>query len=799
MAKNVRLIPQHRKRLQPSETNGTEANGAARAVVVDEQTYWTGRDYAFTVVNDSIYPRWYRIVVTNLKYRTEYLVFTPDGPLPEESMLALEGGDQARITIILGGEVQGDPKTPRQFEIYVQQYVTPDARGEYELLLNDKLQWIPRPDNDSIAVTVTPDTIRVRPWQRRAQFAVALANRSYLPVQARIRAVPAEENKAAGLEETVETLRDPIAAQEEQPVLCDVTIAPNLKDVVSLNVGADVDIPALDITRTTPTQRVEIVPVPLLKAWQDWVVVGVGVFLLVWLLVGIPPFVHPYTQVVIHFVGTPPVGAKPTDIDITLTPIDSENRSANLPQLHGTPAPTLHNDTFIYNFDWGWMFRGFRWTWNDYKLKLSIPSNPKYLAFDNMEDHPLDGEISRRFGVDHSRFIVDWNKAKAILLTVNFVGDNKPKPTDDVSLQVLLDGTPVLTDKYFPGKQFQLPDDKVAKSTAYQVRVIASNVTTGADADSGVIPLKPDIQPHDIPLRIGVKTATITIPSGDPVVAFQWEVRTDSGETKRGSSSGGSVLVPVAMHSAKEKATVIVNTSGMPAYQKPLPLNPDVPADFGPWKGKQSTGNPEGTGSSGGKKDDDGKGDKKSGGGAGGTPGGSGGKQSTGQSGSGGKNGGGNGGKNGGGTHSQILVDVRVPAWCAALGKPELAKDLVMMMSAPNALEITRLFVSAPDAEKNYSVSFNVSDSCYVQIYETAGNGNIQPLLVGLDGNPSPVLAKAEELFKREFPMDKGYDQIIVLACKESPMPGTDLNALLEQRAASLVGWAIAGEKYPHR
>ena len=112
----------------------------------------------------------------------------------------------------------------------------------------------------------------------------------------------------------------------------------------------------------------QITPIGFLKIWTDWLVVALGFFLFVWLFFGMPPVVRPTTLLTLDFDKDLPQGVKPADLKVTLEPI---NTSAFTPR-EGKLLNGGDKNHLVYAFDWGWMRRGLRLTWNTYNLRLKI-------------------------------------------------------------------------------------------------------------------------------------------------------------------------------------------------------------------------------------------------------------------------------------------------------------------------------------------------------------------------------------------------------------------------------------------
>ena len=509
MPRNIHLTPQQSRSVLPLD-NGKANTLSAEAVVVDERTYWTGKVYVFGIENRNAYSRWYRIVVTNLKRNDEYVVQVNHERLDEDCLFEIAPGDEYEARVALGGEQQQEPTEPRKFEVYVEEYATPDEGGRAKVISTEDLQWIPMPASDAITLTIRETEIRVRPWpwKQKVQFHASLINRSFLSITAIVRATPDEDNKESGLEETHEALRQPIPPLKEQPVLFDITLEKKLTVPVLVSVSADTKVPSLDMPLSIAPQAVEIVPVPWLKVWTDWVVVGLAAILVFWALFGMPPVVHPTTRLVLTLKDSPR-DARPEDLKVTLTPKSRDGRPINLEYRKGRPVPGAKGGVFIYDFDWGMSFKGFRWAWPVYDLVLTVePTGPRAPLYDVYDlsvislksDGKEEATISRRNGVSAENLQAELLRKNSLNLLV--VLDPNTTPKDEViALTILVNGQAMPNTTYVAGDTINVPDTFVSKHKTLEIRVTATNQSGTLETHSTVRPVLQSGQQSE-PVRV---------------------------------------------------------------------------------------------------------------------------------------------------------------------------------------------------------------------------------------------------------------------------------------------------------
>ncbi len=525
MSRNIHFTPQHSKSVAPPASESAE-DVAARTLGVDANTYWTDKDYTFGIVNRYAHARWYRLTVTKLQRGADYTIYTSLGRLDEDVVFEVAPGDEFAVTISFGGDQGRDPRAPIQFEVYVQEYVTRDEDSPHEFVMNEMLRWIPRPNAETIFLTTPSREIRVRPWpwKQRVKFEASLVNRSYLPITANVRALPGEDGIEAGLEGAQERLSEAVPPLREQPVLCDIMLEKRLTKPVLLTVDAQTRIPDLEMDLTTSPSTVLITPIGFLKVWHDWLVVGVAALLVFFVLYDIPPFVHPRTTVSLTLQDLPR-NARPDDLVVKITPTSKDGRQSTLEYRQGRARPGWDKGAFVYDFDWGMMLKGLRWTWRDEDLKMTIePKSERKALYEGYDfaSIPLKGDgvdgvtISRRSGVRADQVQAVLSRKPGVNLLVSLDRNTMPKD-DEITLNILVNGKAMTPVGYVEGDLIPVPDDMVSKHNTFEVRVTATNKAGTLEAHQTVHPLP---QTASIPVMLPpfVKIAVNTPPVTPPIV-----------------------------------------------------------------------------------------------------------------------------------------------------------------------------------------------------------------------------------------------------------------------------------------
>jgi hypothetical protein len=783
MPRNVRFTPRQRHALTPPAANGP--GGAGHAVVIDDQAFWSGKDFQFAINNKGTFPRFYRVVVTNLSADTDYALFSQYGKLDPNTLIEVEPGGGYEISLVLGGDAEHEPDSPRQFQIYVQQFATRDESDAPKTLFDRMLKWIPKPDERSLYLTTAQEEIKVRPWKRRIQFDASLVNRSFLPVTADIRALPSDEGKAAGLEGASEKLREPVPAQTEQPVLVDVSLDRPLKQPVVLSVDAAVEIPDMGVTQTVPARTVRIVPVPLLRAWQDWLVLAGVLFLLVWALFGMPPVVHPTATLTIYFEGPLPANFDPAKaMAVVVKAVDDVG--ATIPDTTvRANHPSVNGNMVTYRIDWGWRFRGPRWSWNRSRLNIEIRpgEQPGMLAGYESKPHILrsqDGQrdvtYSMEYGVKPSQAAATLTRSLhvALLLTV----DPAHAPSDnDINVEVRDNGVTVLTTKLQPGQPISIPDDKLGATNNISITATAGN---GATASAGGT-LQPQADPIPFALKFGIRNASVSIAAGDPQTPFRYVIKDNQGILKESDSPGGPVTEMVQARA--KNVQVIVTASGKTVVNASFPISPDVPATVPPWKAPAA---PELPPIGGGTVPPP---ITPVGGDNGHTVGG------------GGTNGGASRAHQGGGSSVAVqgaggaVNKKRVEQWCQSINIFPAANAIYAAMNKPDALH---LMVGKPllsDGKTHLSVS--ADKKCWIQVYEIYSSGSVRERL---GDNGEYVIGTGSErgwLITRPTSIDSdATDVVSYVVIAHAATEGADelaKNLVEYLDVKNATGWAIQG------
>jgi hypothetical protein len=573
---NITIIPQERRAVRP--LSGPQSDrGPGHDVVIDSQTYWTGRNYEFGLEHDDpTYPRYYRIAVTNLRWKQEYIVESQFGVFDENELITVAPNEKYQITVKFGGEQERDPEDPREFQLIVDEYAT--QHGSPNRILDESLIWVPKPDEQSVDIEVADSEARIRPWQRKATFDVALVNRSYHAVTADVRVEPNEDGKKVGIAATHYPLREAIPSLTEQPVTCVVRTDRRIKEPVVLNVDAAVETPALGLKRETAAKTVRVVPVPLLHVWYDWAVALLAAIALLWLLIGIPPWTSPSVTVVLHFRDAIPAGAHHIDLKPKLTSRagDQPGQFGDATKLPGS-SESPDKKTFTYRFQWTPRFSGFR------LFRLFLPEE-KVIATVTPEkgtEQTYAGMFTRLSTdgvpvatISADRGVVPFEKkpGDTIDLTIPedigyggpVVLDPPPAAGHNITVRFLLNGVPLpdqLPDKpYSPDLRFWL-SAKTKDAASGELSAEAKDLDTGYAWD-GKIPITLGSE-NTLRLRKqGVQTATVDIPIPDPPGAFTYvitDVDHKNVELARDQSSGRSITpVVVPLIKGKCKADVLV-------------------------------------------------------------------------------------------------------------------------------------------------------------------------------------------------------------------------------------------------
>lgn len=768
MSKRVLLTPLQRKNLAPAMT-AEERRVAAAAVVIDEQTYWTGKDFSFGLDNTRNFTRWYRVAVTNLEAGTEYIIFTQDGRLDESRLVEVEAGGQLDVTIILGGDSEIEPNAPREFEIYVQEYPTPNENGPSNLVFNEKLRWIPKPNKQNIYVTLDHPVVKVRPWQREAHFEVSLVNRSYLPLTAEVYASPLEGGKEAGLEGTQTALQEALPPQNEQPVNCVVTVPKRLKTPIQMAVEADYAVPALGVTdQHTEPQSVVIEPLPFFKVWYDWLLVALAALLLFTLLFGMPPIVHPATRLTLKFDNSTPPGNS-GDLAVTLIPTPSNPGGATLPPCVGVPVPV--RGAYVYDFNWGWMWKGFRWGWaeNDLNLKVEATKQKELYVNYSLGSLPIpDGKIRSSSGVSNSELTLEVGKKGTGLAVVPEIApENAPSNTD----QILIHGTVIPHGggekkdfhdiPYVKGKPFTVPCSQDDLPVDINIIAETGQHLRGLGEVDNVQSL--DSHPRCIIKFSKLPSATINIPAGNPQTPYAYTIAVPGQPViKQQAQKGEACAVTIPMTTQTAEATLDIQAMGQSVLHKVLPITAGMPVDAPVWVPPASPiigGNPLNP--------------PTSGGGSTKPP------------------------ITGGPSNPTQANNPSVDQACKRLLLGEYAQSLNAEQQKVDHLDLQFRVIKQELGEVKLILKPN--KGCWVQVYGVykSNPGAKDTVFLKSDGSgvKAPLYLNQGQEINYPYGLDKGVDAYIVLGWAQPPTPEVqdDLITVLktEQDVSKVTGWAI--------
>lgn len=782
MLGNAFLKIKQKQKLAPTPAQA-RPDGAG-AVVVDDQTVWTGRPFEVTVENkDGRLTFWYRIYVTNLD-PGDYALSTSDGTAIGEGLIPLLPGGRLVVTGSVGAADGAQPSGPRPFEVRVYEFATPDENGPNRFAGGLEWLWIPTPQASEVAVSAAPETVKVRPWQRQAHFDIAVANRSYLPVAVALRVAEAGDGKAggqpaaSGVGQKAMVLNEPLPPLEERTLDCSLAVA-KLKAPVDVGVAADIEVEGVmaPFTASAP-QPVHVVPVPLLRAWQDWVVAAIGAFLLVWLLFGMPPWVHPRARVVLTFDGGPAQGMQAQDLELSLAPADLDQK---FPTRVGRPVTSSSRDRFEYLFDWGRTMRGFRWGWHRSDLRLSIKvldekRKPLYQDYDFADRRLGNAVITTHAGVSPGEIPLLLTTQPGIIFRVNLANTNHLPEGDEINLSFLVDGQVKWQGKFGKGAPIppiRLPDDAVSGNKPTSVTIRAEALPSTLEA-SRVVAASRSKDPYAVDLTFAMKGATVSIPVGEPPAPFAYVVKDPGGQVIKSGSSQGAVQVDVPMSSAARNVLVNVSCGGKLRQSKIVALKPGATTDLGAWKssdGAPPEGNPPGNETPPGNIVPI---EPPPGGGGGNPP---------------------------AAPETPKLAAEDVQKWCMPLGLAGATKRLVS--ASANAATLQIAVEAVPPSAPEFTLNLTPTQACWVQVYDVNLDINkVKPLLardggfILVDEDPWPWTVKAGETKSIPIRKEAGEDhQYVVLAVVAKRwQKGADLKDQLRRTTqGELSAWAIGG------
>jgi hypothetical protein len=594
MLGNARITSKQRQKI--AVVAADERSEGLRQVVIDERTVWTGKPFGFAVGNGTRYERWYRVSVTDLT-PDDYVLYTQDQQISGEDFVPVPPSGEAIFTVITGGMDERQPSQPQPFEVIVLEYALPDEDSPHSITAHFELQWIPGSRPEDIAVETFPEAVPVRPWDRRARFEIMVSNRGHLPVSVGLRVGPSGNGAAPT---AVLPLEEPLPPLQKQTLTCTLPLESRFKEPVGLRASADVAVRGREQSFAVEAPRlVRLVPVPFLRAWQDWVAVAVAGFLLVWLLWGMPPFVHTHARVTLHFTEGLPPNITPQDLSVSLTPVNRDQPGRRYPAQGGHPLPATAKNQLEYEFDWGWRWRAFRWQWKKNELSLSIDPGKKKALLTAYELSPrlLAGvRQSSEFGVFPRRMIVPLELASGVTFGIAFdPGFLKRAASEQaVNLTFAVDGEEKLTKKFLTNRlgslpPIRLPENSIQEGKRADVTITAQTLPNMREAEATIRGVTPTTEKYQINLQPrGARVATVSIPGSDGA-PFDYVIKDSATNQmlKKGSSGGEALAASIPLDAASKEAIVNVSAAGgAKPISRPVTLKPGETSSFGDWESK---------------------------------------------------------------------------------------------------------------------------------------------------------------------------------------------------------------------
>jgi len=286
-----------------TSADAEETPDSRRERITDRDLVWPGKVETIQISNPEPIAYRFDLTVTDLN-PAFYIRRPPLGGVPQrEGGILLQPGGEASFEVVFVPPSAGEKLKTRTFS-FVLTCFDPRRSGDPGEIVQDlPLRWVGLPAENDLQISAAPPVVVTRPWRREAQFAVRLANKSFLPptVGMTILRAPTKEALARDAE-TVGAIQQALAARTPGVWQCLLPPSARRGSYFATVRGAAQAADSASTPLALP-RPVLIRYVPWLRMGRDWaLLLGTLVFLF-WLVWGIPAPKTPVVRITLNFAG----------------------------------------------------------------------------------------------------------------------------------------------------------------------------------------------------------------------------------------------------------------------------------------------------------------------------------------------------------------------------------------------------------------------------------------------------------------------------------------------------------------
>lgn len=286
-----------------ASADAEETPDSRRERITDRDLVWPGKVETIQISNPEPIAYRFDLTVTDLN-PAFYIRRPPQGGVPQrEGGVLLQPGDGASFEVVFVPPPAGEKLKTRTFS-FVLTCFDPRRTGDPGEIVQDlPLRWVGLPTETDLQITAVPPVVVTRPWRREAQFAVRLANKSFLPptIGMTILRAPTKEALERG-NETVGSIQQALAARTPGVWQCLLPPPARRGSYYATVRGAAQAAESVSTPLALP-RPVLIRYVPWLRMGRDWAFLLGMILFLVWLAWGFPVRKTPIVRVTLNFAG----------------------------------------------------------------------------------------------------------------------------------------------------------------------------------------------------------------------------------------------------------------------------------------------------------------------------------------------------------------------------------------------------------------------------------------------------------------------------------------------------------------